>query len=92
MNQRPDHAEVGCMISTQALELIVLLAAGALSVLCLCYTMAARLGWDIELEKLRADARKLRAEYDQRVERLRQIGAMSGPADSEEPIEVSSIA
>lgn len=49
------------------------------------FTLAARLGFDVELYKLRRDTRLLRLQYEQRVAELRSIGGSidrDGPSAS----------
>ncbi|MFM9957774.1 MAG: hypothetical protein ACKVZJ_06840 [Phycisphaerales bacterium] len=54
--------------------------AGAAAVFAMLYALAARVGFDIELHKLRVDTMTLRCRYE---ERLAQIRAMGGDAPGE---------
>lgn len=50
----------------------------AAAVLALLYASAARLGFDLELHKLRVDARALRNQYEERVALIRSLGGDFG--------------
>ncbi len=58
---------------TDALIAMAALAA----VFAMLYALASRLGFDLEVHKLRVDTMKLRCQYE---ERLAQIRAMGGDA------------
>ncbi|MBN8645592.1 MAG: hypothetical protein J0L61_10190 [Planctomycetes bacterium] len=54
---------------------------GGAAVFAMLYALAARLGWEIELDKLRTEARALRSQYE---ERIKMIRAMGGHLDENE--------
>lgn len=52
---------------------IELLCAGA-AVFAMLYALAARLGFDIELHKLKVETMRLRKQYEDRVAEIRALG------------------
>ena len=70
-------------------DMWMLLGLGAISGLCLCSSLASRLGLDVEIHHLRLETMRLREEYEKRVAHIRSLSP--GAAHNGEPIEVSSI-
>lgn len=52
----------------------VALIGGAVACFAMLYALAARLGWEIELDKLRTEARALRSQYEERIRLIRELG------------------
>lgn len=69
---RPDELLMDALAIT-GFDALALLAAGA-AVFAMLYALAARLGFDIELHKLRVDTMTLRCKYEERIAQIRAMG------------------
>jgi hypothetical protein len=59
------------------LAVVVELACGAAAVFAMLYALTSRLGFDIELHKLKVDTMTLRQQYEDRVAQIRMFGGSS---------------
>ncbi len=57
-----------------AIAVAIELLCGAAAVFAMLYAVSARLGFDIELHKLKVETMSLRKQYEERIAQIRALG------------------